>query len=157
LPQHKYLLKNVLVQIANKMGLQKNADILILQVRKSFFTDGVCICRAVVEAIFLLFICFCVLDVKFSFVIICEVNCVVIVSVLDILFLNCVFMIMDHLCGLVVRVCGYRSRGQVRFLPLPGLERGPFSLVSTIEELLKRKSSGSGLEIREYGRRDPSR
>jgi hypothetical protein len=28
--------------------------------------------------------------------------------------------------------------------------------VSTIEELLGRKSSGSGLEIREYGRRDPS-
>jgi hypothetical protein len=38
-----------------------------------------------------------------------------------------------------------------------GLERGPLSLVSTIEELLGRKSSGSGLEIREYGRRDPSR
>jgi hypothetical protein len=34
-----------------------------------------------------------------------------------------------------------------------GLERGPLSLVSTIEELLGRKSSGSGLEIREYGRR----
>jgi hypothetical protein len=29
--------------------------------------------------------------------------------------------------------------------------------VSTIEELLERKSSGSGLESREYGRRDPSR
>jgi hypothetical protein len=37
-----------------------------------------------------------------------------------------------------------------------GLERGPLSLVSTIEELLGRKSSDSGLEIREYGRRDPS-
>jgi hypothetical protein len=37
------------------------------------------------------------------------------------------------------------------------LERGPLSLVSTIEELLGRKSSGSGLEIRDYGRRDPSR
>jgi hypothetical protein len=36
-----------------------------------------------------------------------------------------------------------------------GLERGPLSLV-TIEELLERKGSGSGLEIREYGRRDPS-
>jgi hypothetical protein len=35
-----------------------------------------------------------------------------------------------------------------------GLERGPLSLVSTIEELPKRKSSGSGLERREYGRRD---
>jgi hypothetical protein len=29
--------------------------------------------------------------------------------------------------------------------------------VSTTEELLGRKSSGSGLENREYGRRDPSR
>jgi hypothetical protein len=34
-----------------------------------------------------------------------------------------------------------------------GLERGSLSLVSTTEELLKRKSSGFGLEIREYGRR----
>jgi hypothetical protein len=38
-----------------------------------------------------------------------------------------------------------------------GLERGPLSLVTTIEELLSRKSSGSDLEIREYGRGDPSR
>jgi hypothetical protein len=38
-----------------------------------------------------------------------------------------------------------------------GLERGPLSLVSTIEELLGRNSSGSGLENREYGRREPSR
>jgi hypothetical protein len=38
-----------------------------------------------------------------------------------------------------------------------GLERGPLILVSTTEELLERKSSGSGLEIREYVRRDPSR
>jgi hypothetical protein len=37
------------------------------------------------------------------------------------------------------------------------LERGPLSLVSTIEALLERKSSGSCLENREYGRRDPSR
>jgi hypothetical protein len=29
--------------------------------------------------------------------------------------------------------------------------------VSTTEELLERKSSGSGLKIREYGSRDPSR
>jgi hypothetical protein len=37
-----------------------------------------------------------------------------------------------------------------------GLERGPLSLVSTTEELLGRNSSGSGLENRKYGRRDPS-
>jgi hypothetical protein len=34
-----------------------------------------------------------------------------------------------------------------------GLERDPVSLVSTIEELRGRKSSGSGLENREYSRR----
>jgi hypothetical protein len=43
------------------------------------------------------------------------------------------------------------------FWEVVGLEQGPHSLVSTTEELLERKSSGSGLEIREYGRRDPSR
>jgi hypothetical protein len=36
-----------------------------------------------------------------------------------------------------------------------GLKRGPLSLMSTTEELLGRKSSGSGLDSREYGRRDP--
>jgi hypothetical protein len=38
-----------------------------------------------------------------------------------------------------------------------GLERGPLSLISTTEELLESKSSGSGLENREYCLRDPSR
>jgi hypothetical protein len=70
----------------------------------------------------------------------------------------------DCLCGLVVRVPGYRSRGPgsipgaTRFFEkYLGVERGSLSLVITIEELLERKSSGSGLERREYGRRDPSR
>jgi hypothetical protein len=58
----------------------------------------------------------------------------------------------DRLCGLVVRVLGYRSEARVRFPALPdflgkknknktvvGLERGPLSLVSTTEELLDRK------------------
>jgi hypothetical protein len=35
--------------------------------------------------------------------------------------------------------------------------RGPLSVMSTTEELLGRKSSGSSLEIREYGRGDLSR
>jgi hypothetical protein len=43
------------------------------------------------------------------------------------------------------------------FWEVVGLERGPLNLVSTIEELLGWKSSRSDLEIREYGRRDPSR
>jgi hypothetical protein len=38
-----------------------------------------------------------------------------------------------------------------------GLAGGPLSLVSTVEEQLGRKSSGSGLEIRDYARRDLSR
>jgi hypothetical protein len=66
--------------------------------------------------------------------------------------------------GLVARVPGYRSRGlgfdfrcfQI-FWEVVGLESGPLSLVSTIEELLERKSSGSGLGNREYGRGDPLR
>jgi hypothetical protein len=35
------------------------------------------------------------------------------------------------------------------------LKTGQLSLVSTTEGLLERNSSGSGLEDREYGRRDP--
>jgi hypothetical protein len=53
------------------------------------------------------------------------------------------------------RVFGTR-RYQI-FLKVVGLERGPLSLVSAIEALLERKSSGFGLENREYGRKDPSR
>jgi hypothetical protein len=53
--------------------------------------------------------------------------------------------IMDRLCGLVVRVLGYRSGGPgsipgtTRRKKVVGLERGSLSLVSTIEELLDRK------------------
>jgi hypothetical protein len=49
----------------------------------------------------------------------------------------------DRLCGLVVRVLDYRSRGpgfDFRTLKkVVGLERGPLSLLSTTEELLDRK------------------
>jgi hypothetical protein len=38
-----------------------------------------------------------------------------------------------------------------------GLERGPLNLVSTTEELLGRKRSGSDVENREYGSGDPLR
>jgi hypothetical protein len=38
-----------------------------------------------------------------------------------------------------------------------GLQRGPLSLDSTIEELLGRNGSGSGLESLEYDGTDPSR
>jgi hypothetical protein len=51
---------------------------------------------------------------------------------------------LDHLCGLVVRVLGYRSGGPglipgTTIKKVVGLERGPLSLVSTTEELLDRK------------------
>jgi hypothetical protein len=51
---------------------------------------------------------------------------------------------MDHLCGLVVRVLGYRSGGPGSIPGTTrkngvGLERGQLSLVSTPEELLDRK------------------
>jgi hypothetical protein len=79
-------------------------------------------------------------------------------------FSSLVYVTGDRLCGLMVRVPGYRSRGpefnsrryQI-FWEVVGLERGPLSLVSTIEDLLGRNSSGSGLENREYGRGDPFR
>jgi hypothetical protein len=61
----------------------------------------------------------------------------------------------DRLCGLVVRVPSYRSRGsgfdsrryQI-FCGIVDLERGPLSLVRIIEELLEWKSSGSDLQNR---------
>jgi hypothetical protein len=61
--------------------------------------------------------------------------------------------ISDRLCGLMVRVLGYRSGGpgsipgttrvsgeeKKKGKTVVGLERGPLSLVSTTEELLDRK------------------
>jgi hypothetical protein len=70
----------------------------------------------------------------------------------------------DRLCGLVVRVPGYRFRGpefdsrryQI-FWEVVGLERGPLSLLRITEELLDWKSSGSSEENRINGRGDPLR
>jgi hypothetical protein len=50
----------------------------------------------------------------------------------------------DRLCGLVVRVLGYRSGGpgsipSTTRKKVVGLERGPLSLVRTTEELLDKK------------------
>jgi hypothetical protein len=55
-----------------------------------------------------------------------------------------IYLYIDRLCGLVVRVLGYRSGG---LGSIPGttrkkvvaLERSPLKLVSTTEELLDRK------------------
>jgi hypothetical protein len=43
------------------------------------------------------------------------------------------------------------------FREVVDLERSPLSLMSTIEELLGRRSSSSGLENRDYGSKDPPR
>jgi hypothetical protein len=71
---------------------------------------------------------------------------------------------LDRLCGLVVRVHGYTSRGPgfdsrrcQMFWEVVGLERGPHSLLRIIEQLLEWKSSGSGLETRINDRGDPLR
>jgi hypothetical protein len=56
---------------------------------------------------------------------------------------------------LQIRRSGFYSLRYQIFWEVVGLERGPLSLVSTIEELLERKSCGFGIESREYGRRDP--
>jgi hypothetical protein len=58
---------------------------------------------------------------------------------------------LGRLCGLLVRVPGYKSRDiefdswryQI-FWEAVGLERGPLSLMSITEELLEWKSSGPG-------------
>jgi hypothetical protein len=57
-------------------------------------------------------------------------------------FLNPIYS-GDRLCGLVVRVLGYRSGGPGSIpgtiKKVVGLERGPLTLVGTTEELLDRK------------------
>jgi hypothetical protein len=68
------------------------------------------------------------------------------------MYLRPVAWVQDSLCGLVVRVLGYRSGGPGSILgttrvseekkrkkTVVGLERGPLSLGSTTEELLDRK------------------
>jgi hypothetical protein len=73
------------------------------------------------------------------------------------------FLLKEHLCGLVakssrlqIQCSGFDFRRYQIFWEVVVLKRGPLSLVDTIEELLERKSSGSSLESREYGRRDLS-
>jgi hypothetical protein len=56
-----------------------------------------------------------------------------------------IYIVYDRLCGLVVRVLGYRSSRpgfdsrHYQKEKVVGLERGPLILVSTTEELLDRK------------------
>jgi hypothetical protein len=57
---------------------------------------------------------------------------------------------------LQIQMSGFDSRCYQIFWEVVGLELDPLSLVSTIDELLGRNSSGSSLVIWEYGPRDPS-
>jgi hypothetical protein len=63
----------------------------------------------------------------------------------------------DQSTWLQIQGARFDSRLYQIFWEVVSQVRGPLSLVSTIEELLGRKSSGSGLENLEHGRRDPSR
>jgi hypothetical protein len=58
---------------------------------------------------------------------------------------------------LQIQRSGFDFRRYQIFWEVMGIERGPLSLVSTIEELLRRRNSDPGLESREFCRRDPSR
>jgi hypothetical protein len=56
---------------------------------------------------------------------------------------------------LQIQRSGFDSRRYQIFREAVGLERGPLNLVSTIEELLEKKNcKGSGLENRDYVRKD---
>jgi hypothetical protein len=61
----------------------------------------------------------------------------------------------DYSSWLQIQRSGFNSRRYHIFWEAVSLERCPFNFLSTDEEILGRKSSGSGLERREYGRRDP--
>jgi hypothetical protein len=58
---------------------------------------------------------------------------------------------------LQIQGSGFDSLRYQIFWEVVGVEWGPLSLVSTIQELLGEKSSRSGLETRDYRSRDPSR
>jgi hypothetical protein len=70
---------------------------------------------------------------------------------------------MDRLCGLVVRVPGYRCGGPTFdpwryqiFWQVVGLERGHSASWVQLSSYLRENSSGSGVESRKYGHREPS-
>jgi hypothetical protein len=70
---------------------------------------------------------------------------------------SCVVWSSGQSSWLQIQRSGFDSQRYKIFWEVVGLEWGSLSLVSTIEELFGRKSSGSGLERRGYGSRDQSR
>jgi hypothetical protein len=85
--------------------------------------------------------------------------------------ISCIYIVInvpqdtsDRLCGLVVRVPSNRSRGPVSIPVITTFseKQWVWSGVHSaswvkLRSYLEKKSSGSGLENREYGRRNPSR
>jgi hypothetical protein len=69
---------------------------------------------------------------------------------------DCLRSLMVRVAALQIQRSAFDSRRYQIFWEVVGLEQGPLSLVSTVEELLGRKSSGSGLENRNYGRKETS-
>jgi hypothetical protein len=62
-----------------------------------------------------------------------------------------------HSSWLQIHCSDFDSRRYQIFWEIVVLKRGQISLMSIIEEVFESKSSGSGLEGREYGRREPTR
>jgi hypothetical protein len=68
--------------------------------------------------------------------------------ILNVIYFRCRYR-LDGLCGLVVTGPGFDSWRYQIFCVAVGLEWGPLSIVRINEELLERKSSGSGQENRD--------
>jgi hypothetical protein len=77
---------------------------------------------------------------------------------LDWIYISYVKERRPPLCSwLQIQRSGIDYRRHQNLWSVVGLERGPLCLLSSTDELLERKRSGSCLENREYDLRDPSR
>jgi hypothetical protein len=85
----------------------------------------------------------------------------IVLGLMNLVIFAQVYKLRDRLCCLVVTVLGYRSGARVRFPALQkkssGSETGSTQPREYNWGATWQKSSGSCLENREYGRRDPSR
>jgi hypothetical protein len=92
-----------------------------------------------------------------------DVNCIILGPLHILFFFPAIYNITrpplwssGQSCWLQMQRSGFDSRRRQIFWEVVGLDRGPLSIVSTLEELLGRNSSGFVLESRENVRRDPS-
>jgi hypothetical protein len=88
-------------------------------------------------------------------------SCVILSDIIVYCSAETASLVWPPLCSSGQSLWLQRHRSRVRFPTLPDFlicswsGRGPFGLERIIEELLERKSGGSGLENRDNGRRDP--